>query len=98
MRFRNGAWIELRIGGTLRIVVSGAAGFIGSHFCDRLLAEGHTVVGIDDLSTGSTRNVAHLAREPRFSLIERDITECFDIAGGVDCVAHLASPASPKDY
>jgi dTDP-glucose 4,6-dehydratase len=82
----------------LRIVVSGAAGFIGSHFCDRLLAEGHTVVGLDNLLTGSRRNLAHLDRNPGFRLIDLDITEAFDIEGPVDCVANLASPASPKDY
>jgi dTDP-glucose 4,6-dehydratase len=82
----------------LRTVVSGAAGFIGSHFCDRLLAEGHTVVGLDNLLTGSRRNLAHLANEPRFDFREQDITEPFAIEGAVDFVANLASPASPKDY
>jgi dTDP-glucose 4,6-dehydratase len=82
----------------LRIVVSGAAGFIGSHMCDRLLAEGHAVVGIDNFLTGSRRNLAHLAIEPRFRLIRQDITQPFPIEGPVDCVANLASPASPKDY
>jgi len=82
----------------LRIVVSGAAGFIGSHFCDRLLAEGHTVVGLDNYLTGAAQNLAHLVGEPRFSLIEQDITEPFSIAGAVDAVVNMASPASPKDY
>jgi len=82
----------------LRIVVSGAAGFIGSHFCDRLLAEGHTVVGLDNFLTGAARNLMHLADEPRFSLIQQDITEPFSIAGAVDAVVNMASPASPKDY
>ena len=82
----------------MRIVVSGAAGFIGSHFCDRLLAEGHTVVGLDNFLTGSRRNVAHLQPEPRFELREQDITERFAVDGPVDSVANLASPASPKDY
>ena len=82
----------------MRIVVSGAAGFIGSHFCDRLLAQGHTVMGLDNFLTGSPRNLAHLAGEPRFRLIEQDITEPFSIAGVVDAVVHMASPASPKDY
>ena len=82
----------------MRIVVSGAAGFIGSHFCDRLLAEGHTVVGIDNFLTGSARNLAHLARQPRFGLIEQDITEPLSLAGRVDAVVNMASPASPKDY
>jgi dTDP-4-dehydrorhamnose reductase len=82
----------------LRIVVSGAAGFIGSHFCDRLLAEGHTVVGLDNFLTGAARNLGHLAAEPRFGLIQQDITEPFSIAGAVDAVVNMASPASPKDY
>jgi dTDP-glucose 4,6-dehydratase len=82
----------------LRIVVSGAAGFIGSHFCDRLLAEGHTVVGLDNFLTGSPANVAHLEADPRFRLVPQDITRPFTVSGPVDCVANLASPASPKDY
>ena len=82
----------------MRIVVSGAAGFIGSHMCDRLLAEGHTVEALDSFLTGSLRNVAHLSGEPRFHLQERDITRPFPIEGPVDCVVHMASPASPKDY
>ena len=82
----------------MRIVVSGAAGFIGSHFCDRLLADGHTVVGLDNFLTGAARNLAHLADEPRFSLIRQDITEPFSIEGAVDAVVNMASPASPKDY
>jgi dTDP-glucose 4,6-dehydratase len=82
----------------LRIVVSGAAGFIGSHFCERLLTEGHTVVGLDNFLTGSRLNAGLLAREPRFELLERDITEPFAISGTVDAVVNMASPASPKDY
>ncbi|SPF38468.1 NAD-dependent epimerase/dehydratase [Candidatus Sulfopaludibacter sp. SbA4] len=82
----------------MRIVVSGAAGFIGSHMCDRLLADGHTVVALDNLLTGSRGNLAHLAQEPRFRWIEQDITRPFTIDGPVDSVVNLASPASPKDY
>jgi dTDP-glucose 4,6-dehydratase len=82
----------------LRIVVSGAAGFIASHMCDRLLAEGHTVIGFDNFLTGSSRNLAQLAGEPRFQLIEQDITQPFTVEGPVDCVLHMASAASPKDY
>jgi len=82
----------------LRIVVSGAAGFIGSHLCDRLLQDGHTVLGLDSFLTGSPRNVAHLAGESRFELREQDITQPFSVDGPVDCVANLASPASPRDY
>jgi len=82
----------------LRIVLSGAAGFIGSHFCDRLLEEGHTVVGLDNFLTGSAANIAHLGSHPRFEFREQDVTVPFDIGGEVDGMLHLASPASPKDY
>ena len=82
----------------MRIVVSGAAGFIGSHLCERLLADGHTVVALDNLLTGDRRNLLHLAAEPRFQFNERDITQPFSMDGPMDCVVNLASPASPKDY
>jgi len=82
----------------LRIVVSGAAGFIGSHFCDRLLAEGHSVVGLDNYLTGHRRNLEHIAEGPRFQLVDQDISRPFTIAGAVDGVVNMASPASPKDY
>jgi dTDP-glucose 4,6-dehydratase len=82
----------------LRVIVSGAAGFIGSHMCDRLLAEAHTVVALDNFLTGSRRNIAHLAGERRFCFIEQDITKPFAIDGPVDAVINMASPASPKDY
>jgi dTDP-glucose 4,6-dehydratase len=82
----------------LRVILSGAAGFIGSHFADRLLAEGHTVVGLDNLLTGSPANIAHLDGDPRFCFVRHDVTEPFDPSEAVDAVLHLASPASPKDY
>jgi dTDP-glucose 4,6-dehydratase len=82
----------------LRIVISGAAGFIGSHLCDRLLADGHRVVGLDNFLTGSRRNILHLEREPHFELREQDITRPFEIEGALDAVVNAASPASPKDY
>jgi dTDP-glucose 4,6-dehydratase len=66
--------------------------------CDRLLAEGHTVVGLDNFLTGCGRNLAHLADEPRFSFREQDVTRAFTVEGPVDVVLHMASPASPKDY
>jgi dTDP-glucose 4,6-dehydratase len=82
----------------LRIVVSGAAGFVGSHFCDRLLAEGHAVVALDNYLTGTPHNLAHLSGCSRFAFLEQDITLPFAISGGVDCVVNMASAASPKDY
>jgi dTDP-glucose 4,6-dehydratase len=82
----------------LRIVVSGAAGFVGSHMCDRLLAEGHTVVALDNFLTGSHANLSHLQDHSGFSFIAQDITEPFTVEGAVDCVVNMASPASPKDY
>lgn len=80
-----------------RAVVTGGAGFLGSHLCDALLGEGWSVVAVDNLLTGRRANLAHLSREPRFELVERDICQPFDV-GKVDYVFHLASPASPVDY
>lgn len=82
---------------TSRVLVTGAAGFLGSHLCDALLAEGNTVVGVDNLSTGNLANLQHLEREPRFRLEQIDICEPFDL-GHVDYVFNFASPASPVDY
>ena len=80
-----------------RALVTGAAGFLGSHLSDRLLDEGHTVLGVDNLSTGNLENLTHLRNEPRFALEERDICDAFD-PGHVDYVFNLASPASPPEY
>lgn len=79
------------------VLVTGAAGFLGSHLCDALLAKGHRVIGVDNLSTGSLENLAHLTGEPRFVFEQRDITRPFDL-GRVDYVFNFASPASPVDY
>jgi len=81
-----------------RALISGAAGFIGSHFCDRLLAEGFEVLALDNLLTGSERNIAHLRGNPAFRFRLFDVTQPIAVEGPVDYVLHVASPASPKDY
>jgi len=81
----------------MRVLITGGAGFIGSHLCDALLAEGHRVVCVDNLLTGSLRNIAHLRSEPAFEFLELDVNRPYD-AGAVDYIFHFASPASPIDY
>jgi dTDP-glucose 4,6-dehydratase len=81
----------------MHILVTGAAGFLGSHLTDRLLAAGHSVLGVDNLSTGDLDNLAHLANEAHFRFEQRDICQTFD-PGPVDYVFNLASPASPPEY
>lgn len=80
----------------MRILITGAAGFLGSHLCDRLLAEGHTVVGMDNFITGNPKNLAHLASHERFSFIRHDVSNFIFVPGKVDGVLHFASPASPN--
>ncbi len=81
-----------------RAVILGAAGFIGSHLCDRFLAEGWRVTGLDSLITGALRNLDHLRREPRFDFVRADICEPLEVTGRVHAVLDFASPASPVDY
>lgn len=82
----------------MRILVTGGAGFLGSHLCDRLLREGHDVIAMDNLITGNTRNIAHLSGNPKFKFIHHDVTEYIYIDGTLDAILHFASPASPIDY
>jgi dTDP-glucose 4,6-dehydratase len=79
-------------------VVTGAAGFLGSHLSDRLLSEGYSVIGIDNLITGNVRNIEHLAGNPDFDFIKHDVTHFIFLPGKVDLIFHFASPASPIDY
>jgi dTDP-glucose 4,6-dehydratase len=79
-------------------VITGAAGFLGSHLCDRFLQEGHKVIGIDNFITGHPRNIAHLFGNPDFKFIRHDVSNYIYIDGHVDNVLHFASPASPADY
>ncbi len=82
----------------MRVLITGASGFLGSHLCDRFVAEGHDVIGMDNFITGNPRNIAHLAGNPRFHFIRHDVTNFIYIAGELDAVLHFASPASPIDY
>jgi dTDP-glucose 4,6-dehydratase len=81
----------------MRILISGAAGFLGSHLCDRLLQEGHQVVGMDNFITGRPENLAHLAGEANFSFIRHDVSNFIFVPGKLDAVLHFASPASPNE-
>jgi len=82
----------------MRVLITGAAGFLGSHLCDRFLREGHTVVGLDNFVTGSPDNVAHLVGNDRFQFVRHNISEYTYVAGPLQGVLHFASPASPIDY
>ena len=82
----------------MRVLVTGAAGFLGSHLCDRLLAEGHRIVGMDNFLTGNPANIAHLRKHPSFQFVLHDVANFVEVQGPLDGVLHFASPASPVDY
>ena len=82
----------------MRILITGGAGFLGSHLCDRMLAEGHDVIAMDNLVTGSTDNIAHLAGTPHFQFIHHNVTDYIYLKGELNAILHFASPASPVDY
>ncbi len=82
----------------MRILITGGAGFIGSHLCELLVARGADVICMDNFVTGSPENIRHLEGRPGFSLVRHDVTDYIDVAGPLDWVLHVASPASPRDY
>lgn len=82
----------------MRVLITGGAGFLGSHLCDRFIQEGHTVVAMDNLLTGSTKNIEHLAGHENFTFIKHDVSNYIFLPGELDAVLHFASPASPIDY
>jgi dTDP-glucose 4,6-dehydratase len=82
----------------MRVLIPGGAGFLGSHLSDRFLAEGHTVVAMDNLITGNTGNIAHLMGNERFTFVKHNVINFIHLEGPVDAVLHFASPASPNDY
>jgi len=84
--------------GQKRVLITGAAGFIGSHLCDRFIKEGFQVIGMDNLSTGSMKNIEHLFPKKEFEFYFHDVTKFVHVPGRLDYILHFASPASPIDY
>lgn len=98
IRKERGTYRPMTRQSNITSVVTGGAGFLGSHLCDRLLAEGHSVIALDNLITGNVRNIEHLAGNEHFKFIKHDVTEFIYVPGQIDYVFHFASPASPIDY
>ena len=84
--------------GSKRLLITGGAGFLGSHLCEHFLKQGHEVTALDNFITGSKKNVAHLSKDPKFKLVEHDISKPYVFDGPLDAILHFASPASPPDY
>ncbi len=82
----------------MRVLITGVAGFLGSHLADRFVAEGHDVIGMDNFITGSPDNIAHLVGNSQFSFVQHDVTRYIEVTGALDGILHFASPASPVDY
>src|SRR6185295_16519669 len=82
----------------MRVLITGGAGFLGSHLADRFLAEGHSVIAMDNLITGNTDNISHLAGRDDFRFVKHDVTQYIYLDGPIEAVLHFASPASPIDY
>jgi len=81
-----------------RILITGAAGFLGSHLCDRFIKEGYHVIGMDNFITGDKKNISHLVNKLNFDFIEHDVSEFINIDGALDYILHFASPASPISF
>ena len=81
-----------------KVLITGAAGFLGSHLCDKFIKEGYHVIGMDNFITGDKKNIEHLENNSNFSFMEHDVTEYIDVEGAIDYILHFASPASPIDY
>ena len=81
-----------------RILITGAAGFLGSHLCERFIKEGYHVIGMDNLITGDLRNIEHLFKLPTFDFYHHDVSKFIHVSGPLDYILHFASPASPIDY
>src|SRR5438067_8950273 len=94
----RGASVESGEEGPVRTVITGGAGFVGSHLCERFLTEGHEVICVDNCITGNLGNIAPLRTNPRFTFLRHNVSHPLEMDGPVDAVLHFASPASPVDY